>query len=66
MEKTMFKTHDEHYKFLVMSFELSNTLKTIKSLMNEIFRPHLQKFVLVFFNNILVYSKRINDHLRHL
>jgi hypothetical protein len=66
MEKTTFRTHHSHFEFLVMLFSLTNAPNTFQALMNEIFQPYLQKFILVFFNDILVYSHSWVGHLAHL
>jgi hypothetical protein len=64
--KTTFKTHQGHYQFKVMPFGLCNTPATFQCVMNAVLEPCLRKSVLVFMDDILVYSRSEDEHVAHL
>ncbi|KAM6569302.1 hypothetical protein CsatB_017287 [Cannabis sativa] len=64
--KTTFRTRYGHYEFLVMSFGLTKALVAFMDLMNQVFKDYLDKFVIVFIDDILVYSELEEEHELHL
>jgi hypothetical protein len=64
--KTAFHTHEGHYELFVIPFGLCSSPSTFQSLMNHVFYPFIYHFVLVLFDDILIYSKTWPSHLSHV
>ncbi|WMV25265.1 hypothetical protein MTR67_018650 [Solanum verrucosum] len=64
--KIVFKTRFGYYEFLVMFFGLTNALAVFMDLMNRVFKPYFDMFVIVFIDEILIYSRNQEDHASHL
>ena len=66
ISKTTFRTWYGHFEFIVMSFRLMNAPTTFMVLMHRVFHPYLNLFVVVFVDDISIYSKSKEDHEGHL
>ena len=66
VSKTAFRTRYDHYEFIVMPFGLTNAPAAFMDLMNRVFSPYLDKFVIIFIDDILVYLGSPEEHEEHL
>jgi hypothetical protein len=66
VEKTAFNTRDGKYEFIVISFDLTNALTTFQSIINEILRPFLDIFYIIYLDNIVIYSDNVKKYERYL
>ena len=65
MYRRRFRTHYGHYEFLVIPFGLMNALAAFMDLMNKVFHPYLDQLLIVFIDDILMYSKNVEEHAFH-
>jgi hypothetical protein len=66
VDKTTFRTHEGLFEFLIIPFGLTNAPVTFQAMMNAILDPFLQRFILVFFDDILIFISSWSEHLRHV
>lgn len=66
VHKKTFRTHIRYYEHLMIPFVLCNAPSTFQVVMTTIFMPYLRRFVLIFFDDILVFSKTVEDHRSHM
>lgn len=64
--KTAFRTHHGHFEYMVMPFGLTSTPSTFQALVNSVLKDFLRRFILIFFDDILIYSPTWSQHLQHI
>jgi len=64
--KTAFRTRYELYKYTIMSFGLTNASITCQKMINDALRQHLNRFVIAYLNDIMIYSKILKEHVSHI
>ena len=64
--KTAFRTRYGHFEFMVVPFGLTNALAIFMTLMHDIFHEFLDKFAIIYIDDILIYSKSMEEHEKHL
>jgi hypothetical protein len=66
IERTTIRTHHGHFEFVVMLFGLTNVPATFQAMMNDVLHYFIRHFVMVFFDDILIYSDSWSSHLQHV
>jgi hypothetical protein len=64
--KIAFKTHHGHYQFKAVPFGLTNAPSTFQCVMDQVLQPFLRKLVVVFLDDILIYSNSLEEHMEHI
>lgn len=63
--KTVFRNRYNHYKFLMMPFRVNNAPVAFMDYVNQIFQPYLDQIMLIFIDDILIYSRTLHEHKEH-
>ena len=66
ISKITFNIHYNKYEFIIMSFEFINAFATFQTIINNIFKSYLNKFVIVYLNDILIFSNTLKEYIKYL